>query len=157
MQLRGHNRRGLKGLQAAGTYSTGVNEIAAASSAGVRAYNVSTQAFFRTIVQNGDNTGYADRLTRDVREIDYGAVAEEAILKATAFPEARELKPGRYDTIFEEYALSDLIRFLGMIAFGADAKQQGRSFMARRMGEKVMGDNVTIWDDGLTLAGWLSP
>jgi predicted Zn-dependent protease len=146
-----------KGLQAAGTYSTGVNEIAAASSAGVRAYNVSTQAFFRTIVQNGDNTGYADRLTRDVREIDYGAVAEEAILKATAFPEARELKPGRYDTIFEEYALSDLIRFLGMIAFGADAKQQGRSFMARRMGEKVMGDNVTIWDDGLDPRGLAVP
>lgn len=146
-----------KGLQASGTYSSVVTELAVASSTGVRAYNVSTEAFFRTIIQNGDNTGYADRLTRDVREIDAGSVAEEALARATMYPEAIDLPPGRYDTIFEEYALADLIRFLGMLAFGADAKQQGRSFMARRMGEKVMGDNVTIWDDGLDPASLAVP
>lgn len=148
---------GEKGLQASGTYSSLVSEIAVATSAGVRAYNASTQAFFRTIIQDGDNTGYADRLTRDIRDIDYKNVAEEALAKATMYPEARDLPPGRYDTIFEEYALADLVRFLGFIAFGADAKQQGRSFMARRMGEKVMGDNVSIWDDGLDPVGLAVP
>lgn len=146
-----------KGLQASGTYSSGVSELAVASTTGVRAYHAGTEAFFRTIIQDGDNTGYADRLTRDAREIDAAAVAEEAITKATLFPEAVDLPPGRYDTIFEEYALADLIRFLGMIAFGADAKQHGRSFMARRLGEKVMGDNVTIWDDGLDTASLAAP
>jgi len=144
-------------LQASGTFSTSVNEIAVANTSGVRAYNVSTEAFFRTIVESGDNTGYADRLTRDVRDIDYRAVAEEALSKATLFPDAVDLPPGRYDTIFEEYALADLVRFLGYIAFGAEAKQQGRSFMARRMGEKVMGDNVNIWDDGLDPRGLAMP
>ena len=43
-------------------------------------------------------------------------MAEEAIEKATLYPEAITLEPGRYDTIFEEYALADLIRFLGYIA-----------------------------------------
>jgi PmbA protein len=146
-----------KGLQASGTYSSGVTELAVASSTGVRAYNASTEAFFRTIIQDGDNTGYADRLTRDVRDIDAGSVAEEALARATMFPEAIDMPPGRYDTIFEEYALADLIRFLGMIAFGADAKAQGRSFMATRLGEKVMGDNVTIWDDGLDPASLAVP
>lgn len=146
-----------KGLQASGTYSSGVTELAVASSTGVRAYNASTEAFFRTIIQHGDNTGYADRLTRDARDIDAGAVAEEALARATMFPRAIDLPPGRYDTIFEEYALADLIRFLGMFAFGAEAKQQGRSFMARRLGEKVMGDNVTIWDDGLDPASLAIP
>jgi predicted Zn-dependent protease len=146
-----------KGLQAAGTYSTAVNEVAVASTTGVRAYNASTEAFFRTIIESGENTGYADRLTRDSREIDCRAVAQEALTKATLFPEAIDLPPGRYDTIFEEYALSDLIRFLGMIAFGAEAKQQGRSFMASRMGEKVMGDNVTMWDDALDARGLATP
>ena len=129
-----------RGLQASGTYSSGVTEaLAVASSTGVRAYNAGTEALFRTIIQDGDNTGYADRLTRDVREIDAGAVAEEALTKATLFPEAIDFPPGRYDTIFEEYALADLIRFLGMIAFGADAKQQGRSFMAARPGRESHG------------------
>jgi len=146
-----------KGLQAAGTLSTGVFEAAVANTSGVRAYNVATESFFRTIVESGDNTGYADRLGRDIREIDYRAVAEEALFKATMFPEAIDLPPGRYDTIFEEYALADLVRFLGTIAFGAEAKQQGRSFMARQMGEKVMGENVTIWDDGLDTRGLAVP
>lgn len=146
-----------KGLEAAGTYSTGAFETAVASTSGVRAYNAATEAFFRTIIEAGDNTGYADRLTRDARDIDPRAVAEEALAKATLFPDATDLPPGRYDTIFEEYALSDLVRFLGYIAFGAEAKQHGRSFMANAMGKKVMGDNVTIWDDGLDTRGLATP
>lgn len=146
-----------KGLQAAGSFSTKTQEKAVASTTGVRAYHLWTEAFFRTIVQSGSNTGYADRLTRDVREIDFQDVASEAIDKATLYPDAKDLPPGRYDTIFLEYALADLIRFLGMYSFGAEAKQQGRSFMASQMGQKVMGDNITIWDDGLDTRGLAIP
>jgi len=146
-----------KGLVASGTFSTMVKEEAVANTLGVRAYNASTEAFFRTIVERDGNTGYADRLTRDVRTIDYAQVAREALEKATLFPEAIDLPPGKYDTVFEEYALSDLVRFLGYIAFGAEAKQRGTSFMATKMGQKVMGDNVTIWDDGLDPGGFAMP
>ncbi len=146
-----------KGLKASGTFHTAEREFAVANTAGVRAYNVSTDAFFRTIMEAGPNTGYADRLSRDVRDIDTKAVSEEALEKATLYPESVVLEPGRYDTIFEEYALADLIRFLGSLAFGAQAKQQGRSFMAYSMGKKVMSDNVTIWDDGNDLRGLAAP
>lgn len=145
------------GLQAAGTYSSAVFETAVASTTGIRAYNAGTEAFFRTIVEAGDNTGYADRLTRDARDIDARSAAEEALAKATLYPDAIDLPPGRYDTVFEEYAFADLLRFLGYISFGAEAKQQGRSFMAARLGQKVMGDNVTIWDDGLDPRGLAMP
>lgn len=146
-----------KGLTAAGTFSTGVREKAVASSTGVRAYNSSTEAFFRCIVGSGPNTGYGDRLKRDVREIDVAACAEEALERATLYPDARDLPPGRYDTIFMEYAVADLIRFFGIYSFDAEAKQQGRSFMSDKMGQKVLGDNVTIWDDGLDTRGMAIP
>lgn len=146
-----------KGLSASGTYSNVIRENVVANTMGTRAYNISTEAFFRTIVESGANTGYADRLVRDAREIDYDEVAREAIERACRFDEPVDLAPGRYDTIFREYALSDLVRFLGYVAFGADAKQRGTSFMATQMGQKVMGDNVTIWDDGLDTRGFASP
>ena len=79
----------------------------------------------------------------------YKRQAKEAVERATMFNDPVDLPPGRYDTIFLEYALSDLIRFLGYVAFGAAAKQRGTSFMATSMGQKAMGDNITIWDDGL--------
>ncbi|HHW18804.1 MAG TPA: TldD/PmbA family protein [Firmicutes bacterium] len=151
------SRSSEKGLVASGSFSTSIREVAVASSLGVRAYNASTEAFFRTIVGSGQNTGYADRLARDSRDIDFEDVAREAIEKATLFPEAREIPPGRYDTIFLEYAVADLLRFLGYIAFGAEAKQRSISFMSRSMGEKVMGDSITIWDDGLDTRGFAIP
>jgi predicted Zn-dependent protease len=37
--------------------------------------------------------------------------------------------------------------FLGYLGLGALSLQEGRSFLSGRMGEKVLGENVTIWDD----------
>jgi len=146
-----------KGILASGTYSTSMKETAVVNTPGTRAYNMSTEAFFKTVVESGDNTGYADRLVRDVRDIDYKEVAEEAIDRALCSGDPIAIEPGRYDTIFTEYAVADLIRFLGYVAFSAAAKQRGTSFMATKMGQKVMGDNVTIWDDGIDAKGFASP
>ena len=146
-----------EGILASGTYSTLVRETVVANTPGTRAYNVATEAFFKTVVESGDNTGYADRLVRDARDIDYDQVAREAVERALLFDEPVDLKPGRYDTIFLEYAVADLIRFLGYVAFSAAAKQRGTSFMATKMGQKVMGDNVTMWDDGMDTRGFASP
>ncbi|MEW6522324.1 MAG: TldD/PmbA family protein [Bacillota bacterium] len=145
------------GVESAGTFSTEVSELAVGNSLGIRAYHCGTQAFIRTIMTAGDHTGYADRLARDVAHIDPEAVAGEALARAVLKPGAVSLEPGEYDTIFEEYAVADLVRFFGYLAFGALAKQEGRSFMARRMGEQVLGENVTIWDDGLDGAGLATP
>ncbi|MDP2873256.1 MAG: TldD/PmbA family protein [Bacillota bacterium] len=147
-----------RGLPSSGTFSTAQLEKAVANSHGVKAHHPSTKSFLRTIVTApGDITGYSDRLTRDVRELDYQAVAEEAISKATLFSESRDLPAGRYDTVFEPVAFSDLIRFLGMLAFGAKAVQEGRSFMGPERGKKAMDEKVTIWDDGLDHRGLVTP
>ncbi|MHB0885442.1 MAG: TldD/PmbA family protein [Bacillota bacterium] len=146
-----------QGLTAAGTYSAEVEEVAVANSRGVSAYNAGTTGFIRTIVNAGDNTGYADRMSRDTGDFDPAELASEAILKATLRREAADLPTGEWDTIFEEYAVADLIRFFGYIAFGALAVQEGRSFMAKVMGEKALGENVTIWDDGLDPRGLAEP
>lgn len=146
-----------RGLTAAGTYSIEVEEVAVANSRGVSAYNLATTGYMRTIVNDGDNTGYADRMARDTGQLDPAEVAAEAILKATLRRDAADLPTGEWETIFEEYAVADLIRFFGYIAFGALAVQEGRSFMAKAMGEKVLGENVTIWDDGLDPRGLAEP
>lgn len=146
-----------KGLTAAGTYSAEVEELAVANSRGVQAYNAGTTGFIRTIVNDGDNTGYADRMSRDTGDFDPADLAAEAILKATLRRQAADLPTGEWDTVFEEYAVADLIRFFGYIAFGALAVQEGRSFMAKVMGQKALGENVTIWDDGLDPRGLARP
>lgn len=146
-----------RGLDASGAFSTGTEEIAVANSHGIRVYNASTISFFRTIMSRGEITGYADRLSRNVLDFDFGQIANEALEKALHGGDSIPIEPGEYDTIFEEYAVADLVRFLGYLAFGALAKQEGRSFMATQMGQKVMGENISIWDDAADPRGLVTP
>jgi len=144
-------------LQSAGTFATSVRETAVVNSLGAEAYHAGTKAYIRTIVNDGQTTGYADRLAADVGLLDYDDLAQEAVTKATLHHEARDLPPGQYSTVFEAVALSDLLRFLGYLAFSAKAVHEGRSFMGPERGNKVMSELVTIWDDGLDPRGLLTP
>jgi predicted Zn-dependent protease len=47
--------------------------------------------------------------------------------------------------------------YFAYLAFGAQAYLEKRSFMSGRLGERVMGENISIWDDGLSLDGVPAP
>jgi predicted Zn-dependent protease len=47
----------------------------------------------------------------------------------------------------EPAAVADLLQEMAWISFGALLVQEGRSFLAGRLGERVMGENVTLRDD----------
>lgn len=61
----------------------------------------------------------------------------------------KDLSPGRYDVVLEPAAVASLFNWLGLIAFGARAVEQGTSFLSGEEGEPVMGEEITIYDDGL--------
>ena len=71
--------------------------------------------------------------------------------RAAADPINFEAAP--IDVILEPRATSEIMEWLNFTAFGAKQVQESQSFMAGRIGEKVMGENVTIYDDGLDPAG----
>ena len=137
------------GLVAAGAFRTSVAEVAVANSLGVFAYGLDTMADINTVIMSGEGSGHAERVTMDVGEIDGAEVAQEAIDKALRNVKQIEIAPGEYDVVFQEYAVADILDFFGYLSFGAQAFQEKRTFMAGRIGEKVMGDNIDIWDDGL--------
>ena len=55
---------------------------------------------------------------------------------------------GRYEVVLEPEAVADLVEWLGYTAFGAKQVEERTSFLAGRMGERVMDPQVTILDDG---------
>jgi len=75
-------------------------------------------------------------------------LAEEAIAKCLKARHPVEIDPGRYDVFLEEYALSEIFAWLSWIGMGARSFKEGKSFMSDRIGEKIMDEKVTIWDDG---------
>ncbi len=139
------------GLVAAGAFRTGEHEVAVYNTLGVAAYECGAQADVNTVIMGDASSGHAERWTLDVNEIDGDAVAAEAIDKAQRSVNAHHLEPGEYDVILEEYAVADLMDYFSYLSFSGQAVLEQRSFMAGRTGEKVMGENVSIWDDGASM------
>jgi predicted Zn-dependent protease len=136
-------------LTAAGAFRTAVAEVAVANSLGVFCYHRDTLADITTVLMSDRGSGHAERLSLDVADIDGDDVAREAVDKALRNVDQVELPPGDYDVVFQDYAVADILDFFAYLSFGAQAYQEKRSFMAGRLGEKVMGENIDIWDDGL--------
>jgi predicted Zn-dependent protease len=148
-----------KGLQSSGSYATAVMTVAAANSHGIRAFHRSTRASLLTVMMDGfasgAASGYAHAGGPDVREIDAEAIGLEAAEKGDRMRGATVPEPGEYEVILEEYAVAGLLEYLAYIGFSGLAYEEGRSFM--ELGKRVMGENVSIWDDGADPAGLPSP
>jgi PmbA protein len=144
-------------LVAAGAFRTGESEMAVMNSLGVWAYHSDATADVNTVLMGETSSGYAERWTLDVDEIDGDVLAAEAIDKCRRGTDPHALEPGQYDVILEEYAVADLMDYFAYLGFGAQAFLEQRSFMSGRLGEKVMGENISIWDDGLSPLSVPSP
>ena len=137
-----------KHAQSSGTYANIYEEMLISTSSGIMAYHAGNHAVLRTVItKNGTISGYADQIVRDPAIIDPVRLATDATWKASLFEKAIPLEPGNYDTVFEATAVADLLRFLGMIAFGAQAVQEGRSFMGNAIGKQVFAPSISIYDD----------
>ena len=137
------------GYIAAGAFHTTAQEFAVANSLGTYAYHRETQADINTVIMSETSSGYAARVSKDVAEIDGADLAREAVERTRRGVEPKTIEPGDYEVILEPYAVVDLLDFFSYLSFGALPFMEKRSFMSGRIGEPVMAQNVSIWDDGL--------
>ena len=114
----------------------------------MRAYHRTTVAHLMTVVMGENSSGYAAAASADVTQLDPEAIARRAVDKAVRSRNPTEIEPGAYTVILEEEAVADMLRTLSFIGLGALSVQEGRSFMNGQFGSKIVGDNITIWDDG---------
>lgn len=145
------------GLTAAGAFHTTSHELALANSLGVFAHHTETQADINTVIMSETSSGYAARVSKDIGDIDGDDVAREAVDRALRGVAPRAVDPGEYEVILEPYAVCDLLDFFSYLSFGALPFMEKRSFLAGRIGERVMDEKITIWDDGLSPEGIPTP
>jgi len=145
------------GLQAAGAFTTSVDEIAIANSLGVSAYHCMTSAKAMTVVMGDTGSGYASDTAMDVSALDLEAIGRTAVDKALRSQHPVDAEPGPYTVILEEEAVATMLFTLGRLGLGALSVQEGRSFMNGRFGEQITGKNITIWDDGHDTRGMVLP
>ncbi len=137
-----------QGLSAAGALQTGAREYAVANSLGVFGYDTLSFNTLNTVVMSDTGSGYAERNSVFFNALEPEEVAREAIDKALRSRNPVELPPGEYVALLEEYAVAEMLFYLGYIGLGALSVQEGRSFMNSRFGQQIVDPRVTLWDDG---------
>jgi PmbA protein len=130
----------------AGIFSTSLSEFALANSRGLFEYYEDTRAEFSVTMLENDSSGWAKATSARIDEIDPDALAERASKKAANARSPREIAPGQYTAILEPPAVLDLVGFLFYDFAGTSVHDQ-RSCFTGRMGKKLFGENISIWDD----------
>jgi PmbA protein len=135
-----------KGQTAAGIYSTGGSVFALLNTAGVSSWYAETMSRFSITAMAPDSSGWAKESAcyhGDLRPLE---LALRAARKANHSRAPRVLPAGRYTVVLEPAAVLDLVgQMFG--DFSATAIRDGRSFLNDRIGKKIFGENVTIYDD----------
>ena len=133
-----------------------VSRVAIASTTGVEAEYRRTDAWCLavTLAVEGDETqtGFSYRIARGLDELDWEAVADEAVERGARMLGAAKPATARVPVVLDQFAA---MSFLGVLAGGlsADAVQKGRSLFAELVGEGVGSDLFTLVDDGTNVEG----
>ena len=84
------------------------------------------------------------------RDVSKLAIAEEtarAIRIASLSREPIAIDAGTYDVVMEPTAISELLEWLSVIAFGASEMENGTSPLAGRIGERITGAGISLTED----------
>lgn len=130
----------------AGIFASGSSQSLFANSRGLVARYEQTRSEFSVTILEENSSGWAKSNSPDIRALDPLALAESASRKAAESRQPREIPPGHYTAILSPSAVLDLVGFL-FYDFAGTAVLDKRSCLTGRLGKKIFGDNITIWDD----------
>jgi predicted Zn-dependent protease len=134
-------------VELAGLINNTLYATAMANSHGLFAYHNMSTLRMELTARSGITAGRFARTARKAGEIDPEKIAAIAIKKCLGGLNSKALEPGEYTVILEPEAVTTPLMFLSYLSFGALAVQENLSCLSGKLGQKLMGDNITIHDD----------
>ncbi len=145
------------GLELAGSFVQGESELAVVGSQGLTQYQPFSIGGLRLVATQGKSSGFAAQAFRDINTLETEALLDRAWDFCRRNKDSKPLRLGKYDVLLEPEAVAELAEWLGFIGFGAKQVQERTSFMTGRMGDRIMGKAISIYDDGSDPRGLAVP
>jgi predicted Zn-dependent protease len=133
-------------LTTAGVFSSAESLEGIFNSRGLSDWHTQTLAEVSITMLGTDSSGWQKANSPDLAKLDPLRLAEVAAQKAVDSARPREIPAGKYTVILEPAAVLDIVGFMFCDYSGVALLDQ-RSFLTGRIGTKLFGDNITIWDD----------
>jgi predicted Zn-dependent protease len=133
-------------LTTAGIVSTSESVEGVFNSRSLADWHTQTSSEISITMLAADSSGWQKANSPNVANLDAAALAETAARKAFDSAKPREIPAGKYMVILEPAAVLDIVGFM-FFDFGGLSILDQRSFLSNRVGTKLFGDNINIWDD----------
>jgi PmbA protein len=133
-------------LTAAGIFSTAETVEGIFNSRGLSHWHTQTASEISVTMLAADSSGWQKANSPNVANLDAVALARIAAEKAAKSAAPHEIPAGKCTVILEPAAVLDMAGFM-FWDFGGLAILDQRSFLTNRVGAKLFGDNINIWDD----------
>src|SRR5882724_3412496 len=133
-------------LTTAGIFSTSESVEGIFNSRGLVDWYKQTSSEVSVTMLAADSSGWQKANSPNVAHLDPVTLAEIAAGKAFESAGPREIPAGKYTVILEPAAVLDIVGFM-FFDFGGLAILDQRSFLNNRVGTKLFGENIDIWDD----------
>ena len=133
-------------LTTAGIFSSSESAEGIFNSRGLNDWHIHTSAEVSVTMLAADSSGWQKANSPNVSHIDPATLAQIAAEKAFMSAGPREIPAGKYTVILEPAAVLDMVGFM-FFDFGGLAILDQRSFLNNRVGTKLFGDNINVWDD----------
>ena len=133
-------------LTTAGIFSSAESVDGIFNSRGLNKWHTQTLAEVSITMLADDSSGWQKANSPDAANVNPLALAEIAAQKALDSAHPVEIPAGKYTVILEPAAVLDIVGFMFWDYSGMALLDQ-RSFLNGRIGSKLFGENITIWDD----------
>ena len=133
-------------LTTAGVFSSGESLEGIFNSRGLHRWHKQTSAEVSITMLADDSSGWQKANSPNVANLDPLRLAEIAAQKAVDSAHPKEIAAGKYAVILEPAAVLDIVGFMFWDYSGMAILDQ-RSFLTGRIGKKLFGENITIFDD----------
>lgn len=140
-------------LELSGAFQTGAGEIAVVNSNGAAAYQPLTGAYLKVVAMPQGSAAdivaglaMADGFVRDFSQLRVEEIAARAMETSARTQDVKEIPTGSYDVILKPPCVAEVLQWLSFIAFGSRSFLEGSSFLAGKLGQRLLGANVTLYD-----------
>jgi len=135
------------GLEAAGIFSNDYQQVAIANSRGLFAWHPATQATFSLTAADADLSGWASTSNCDLAGLKIDESIDKAVRIALESRAPQAVEPGEYTLVLPPEAVGDFLYFMAWRAFNGLSYASGRSPLSDKLGQRFIGDNISIRDD----------
>lgn len=146
--LRAHDK---DDLDLAGRFHTGLVTTAVHSTRGMNSFHqgsfsdLSLSALERPAGHLASS--YRARFDAVITEDDVDRMWREVKDECQRAHDPRKIDPGAWDVVLAPAAVTELLEWLGEIAFTSKSVDDGMSFISENLGNRVTGEAITITDD----------